>query len=216
MGTSVVIADDHALVREGLRTLIESRLPDVKVVGEACTGAETLALCREMKPAVLVLDISMPDLGGLDVLSRLRDASPDTQVVIVSQYSDRPYVLQALRLGARAYVPKKAAAKDLIGAIQAMVEGRAYIDPTVAGLVLDAVAHPSSVAEPPELGQLTRREREVLQLIAEGKTAREVGAILGISPFTVNRHRANMMEKLHLHGKVDLVRLAARLKMIDA
>lgn len=215
MGATIVLADDHALVREALRGLLESRLPEVEIIGEASTGVETLEICREHQPDVLVLDISMPGLGGLEVLAELRSVSPRTKVAIVSQYSDRAYVIRALRLGTKAYVPKKALAKDLVTAIQAVLEGRTYLDPSVADLVVEAAIHPEESAEAEELAMLTKREREVLRLTAEGKTAKEVARILDISQHTVNRHRANMMEKLDIHTTADLVKLAVRLKLVD-
>lgn len=215
MGARIVLADDHTLVRQALRSLIESQLPDVEIAGEASTGAEALQVCRDLQPTVLVLDISMPDLGGLDVLAELRTVSPKTRVAIVSQYSDRAYVIHALRLGAKAYVPKRALAKDLVTALRAVLDGRTYLDPTVADVVVDAAVNPEKSAEEPEISLLTMREREVLRLTAEGKIAKEVAQVLGISLHTVNRHRANLMEKLDLHSKADLVRLAVRLKLIE-
>ena len=215
MGARLVLADDHALVREALRGLLESKLPEVEIVGEASTGVETLELCRKLQPDVLILDISMPGLGGLDVLAELPSISPKTKVVIVSQYSDRAYVIRALRLGTKAYVPKKALAKDLVTAIQAVLEGRTYLDPSVADLVVEAAINPEASAEPEELAVLTKREREVLRLTAEGKTAKEVARILDISMHTVNRHRANLMEKLDIHSTAGLVKLAVRLHLID-
>lgn len=216
MSVRTILADDHALVREALRTLIETRLPDVEILGEASTGVETLRLCREHQPDLLVLDISMPDLGGLEVLAELPSTSPRTKVAVVSQYSDRAYVIRALRLGAKAYVPKKALGKDLVTALQAVLEGRTYLDPTVADLVVDAAIHPEQDTEgTARLKKLTKREREVLRLTAEGRTAKEVAQVLCISPHTVNRHRANLMEKLGLHGKADLVKFAIQVKLID-
>lgn len=215
MGATLVLADDHALVREALRGLLESKLPEVEIVGEASTGVETLELCREFQPDVLILDISMPGLGGLEVLAELKSVSPKTRVAIVSQYSDRAYVIRALRLGTKAYVPKKALARDLVTAIRAILDGRTYLDPSVADLVVDAAIHPEDSSEPGELALLTKREREVLRLTAEGKTAKETARILDISQHTVNRHRANLMEKLDKHSTAELVKLAVRLKLID-
>ena len=215
-GPRIILADDHTLVREALKGLIEVRMPDVEIVAEASTGMETLELCRKHQPDLLVLDISMPELGGLEVLAEMPSVSPKTKVAIVSQYSDQAYVIRALRLGAKAYLPKKALGKDFVLAIRSVLEGRTYLDQSVADVVVNAAINPSESAEPSELAKLTNREREVLRLVAEGKTGKEIGAMLGISPFTVNRHRANLMEKLDVHSKADLVRMAIRLKLIDA
>lgn len=216
MGSRVVLADDHGLFREALRGLLEVQMPELKIVAEAGTGAEALEMCRQHSPELLLLDISMPDLGGLEVLDELHRVSPKTKVLVVSQHSDRAYVIRALRLGARGYVPKKALAHDLVTAVRAVEEGRTYLDPSVADLVVDAAIHPERASQDGEGIQLTTRETEVLRLTAEGKTAKEIAKTLGISPHTVNRHRANLMEKLGMHSKADLVRLAVRMKLIDS
>jgi DNA-binding NarL/FixJ family response regulator len=215
MSRTVVLADDHTLVREALRRLIESELPDLTIAGETASGSETLSACREKKPDILVLDIAMPDLGGMDVLSEIRSVSPRTRVAVVSQYSDRAYVIRALQLGAKAYVPKKALARDLITALRSVMEGRTYLDPSVADVVVDAALRPGKTEEAKELDLLTRREREVLRLVAEGRTAKEIARILTISVHTVNRHRANLMEKLDIHSTAALVKLAIRLKLVE-
>ena len=190
-------------------------MPEVEIVGEAATGLEALELCRKHQPDALVLDISMPDLGGLEILPQLADVSPRTKVAVVSQYSDRAYVIRALRLGAKAYVPKKALANHLVSAIKAVLDGRTYLDSSVANVVVDAAINPDASGVPDELEKLTAREKEVLRLTAEGKTAKEIARDLHISPHTVNRHRANLMEKLNMHNKSDLIRIAVKLKLID-
>jgi DNA-binding NarL/FixJ family response regulator len=212
----VILADDHNLIREGIRGLLQARMPEVQVVGEASDGLEALRLCEQHQPDLVLLDISMPQLGGLEVLARLPSVSPRTRAVILSQYDDRAYVVRALRLGARGYLLKKAMGADLVNAMRAVLEGKTFLDPAVAQVVVDAVVAPEeSGAGAEELSHLTAREIEVLKLTAEGRTAKEVGQVLGISEHTVNRHRANLMEKFDLHGKVDLVKLAARLKLIQ-
>lgn len=215
MRLRVILADDHAIVREGIRGLLAARLPDVDVVAETSTGVETLAACRTEKPDVLLLDISMPDLGGLEVLGELRVDSPRTRTVILSQYDDRAYVLRALRLGAAAYVLKRSMASELCAAIRAVVDNRTYLDPAIANIVVGAAVCPEEETDENLLSQLTRREIEVLRLTAEGKTSKEVATLLSISEHTVNRHRANLAEKLGTHGKVDLVKLALRLKLVE-
>ena len=210
----LVLADDHAIVREGIRGLLQARMPEIEIAAEASTGIETLAACRAHHPDLLLLDISMPELGGLEVLGELASASPRTRTVILSQYDDRAYVIRAFRLGAKAYVLKRAMAKDLVAALRAVMEGRTYVDSAVADAVVDAAVNPGVGDGESELGRLTQREREVLRLTAEGKIAKEVAQVLGISEHTVNRHRANLMEKLGLHGKADLVKAALKLKLI--
>jgi len=209
----IVLADDHQLVREGIRGLITSRMPSVTIVAEAATGVETLKACREHTPDLLVLDVSMPDLGGLEVLAELSSDSPSTKVIMVTQYGDREYVIRALKLGARGYVLKKSAAADLVQAITQVMHGRTFLDPSVAGVVISAAV---SGEDDDELARLTKREVEVLRLTAEGRNAREAARLLGISEHTINRHRANLMEKLDLHSRAELVRLAIRTKLVQA
>ena len=215
MSAKIILADDHTVVREGVRGLIQARMPEVELVGEAASGRETLDLCRELQPDLLLLDLSMPDLGGLEVLAEIKRSSPDTRVAILSQYTDRGYVIRALQLGARGYVPKKAMARELIAAIRAVLAGRTYLDPSVADYVVQAAIDPGAGPRQTELDMLTEREGQVLKLSAEGRTAKEVAETLGISVHTINRHRANLMEKLALHTKDELVKLALRLKLVE-
>ena len=211
----IILADDHVLVREGVKGLIEARLAGAEIVAEASTGVETLRECRKHLPDLLILDLSMPDLGGLEVLAQLPDVSSRTRTIVLSQYSDRAYVIRALRLGAKGYLPKKAAARDLVSACEAVMMGRTYLDPSVADVVVEAAVGPDHGSEDRELAMLTERQREVLKLTAEGRTAKEVAKLLGISVHTANRHRANLMDKLGLHNRADLVKLAIRLKLVD-
>lgn len=215
MTARILLADDHTLVREGIRGLLEVRMPEVTVVAEAATGVETLKLCAKHQPDLMLLDISMPDLGGLEVLAELHSVSPATKVAIVSQHTDRAYVIRALKLGAKAYLPKKVMGRDLVAALRTVLEGRTWLDPSVADLVVEAAVHPTPREEPDELERLTAREREVLALVAQGRTAKEMAQLLGISMHTANRHRANLMEKLAAHSKTDLVKLAVRLGLVS-
>lgn len=211
----VVLADDHTLVREGIKGLIEAKMPHLQVVGGASNGQEALQLCRELKPDLLLLDISMPGLGGLEVLAELKTIDPNLKVIIISQHTDRAYVMRALKLGARGYLAKRAMAGELVSGIQAVLEGRTSLDPSIAELVVDAAIHPGAGGEAGELGQLTDREREVLKLTAEGQTAKEIGQVLNISVHTVNRHRATLMAKLGVHNRGELVKRAIQLKVIS-
>lgn len=210
----VVLADDHTLVREGIKGLIEAKMPHLQVVGGASNGQEALTLCRELKPDLLLLDISMPGLGGLEVLAELKNIDANLKVIIISQHTDRAYVMRALKLGARGYLAKRAMAGELVSGIQAVLEGRTSLDPSIAELVVDAAIHPGSGGEAGELGLLTDREREVLKLTAEGQTAKEIGQVLSISVHTVNRHRATLMAKLGVHNRGELVKRAIQLKVI--
>lgn len=216
MPIRILLADDHTLVREGLRGLLEARLPQAQIVGGAASGEEALRLCRELKPDLLLLDVSMPGLGGLEVLAELRSMDPAPKVIIVSQYTDRAYVMRALKLGAKGYLAKRAMAGELVAGIQAVLEGRTFLDPAVADLVVDAAIHPSQGEEASELGLLTEREREVFKLTAEGRTAKEVAKLLAISVHTAVRHRATLMAKLGVHTRSELVKLAIHLKVITA
>jgi DNA-binding NarL/FixJ family response regulator len=212
----IVLADDHALVREGIRGLLEAKMPEIQVVAEAATGVETLKACQQHQPELLLLDISMPDLNGLDVLAEMKTASPATRALIISQHDDRAYVMRALQLGAKAYLPKKVMGRDVVAALRAVMAGRTWLDPSVADVVVEAAVHPGEGGASDELAGLTTREREILGLVAEGRTAPEIGKLLGISLHTANRHRANLMEKLGMHGKAELVRLAVRAGLLKA
>lgn len=216
MSIKVVLADDHTLVREGIRGLLEAKMPQLQIVGGAASGEEALKMCRELKPDLLLLDISMPGLGGLEVLAELKGVNPLLKVIILSQHTDRAYVMRALKLGAKGYLAKKALAGELVSAIQAVLEGRTSLDPSVAELVVEAAIHPGEGGESSELSQLTDREREVLKLTAEGQTAKEIGRLLSISVHTVNRHRATLMTKLGIHSRGELVKRAIHLKVISA
>jgi DNA-binding NarL/FixJ family response regulator len=215
MPYKIILADDHVVVREGVRGLIQARMSEVEIVAEASSGRETLALCQQHQPDLLLLDLSMPDLGGLEVLADLKRISPATKVAILSQYTDRGYVIRALKLGARGYVPKKAVARELVAAMRAVLDGRTYLDPSVADYVVQAALDPDGSHGASELDLLTEREVQVLKLSAEGETAKQVAQTLGVSVHTVNRHRANLMEKLGLHSKVELVKLALRLQLVE-
>ena len=210
----VLLADDHTLVREGIRGLIEAKMPHVQVVGGAASGEEALQLCRELKPDLLLLDISMPGLGGLEVLAELKNIDPQLKVIIISQHTDRAYVMRALKLGAKGYLAKRAMAGELVAGIQAVLEGRTSIDPSLAQMVVEAAINPQENGEASELAMLTDREREVLKLTAEGQVAREIGRLLNISVHTVNRHRATLMGKLGIHTRGELVKRAIHLKVI--
>ena len=207
----VVLADDHALVRDGLRAVL-AREPDIAVIGEASDGREALAVVDAMRPDVVVLDLSMPVLNGLDAARQLAGRDRGPRPILITMHVEDRYVLEALRAGVRGYVLKKQAAADLVQAIRDVAAGRVYLSPGISAAVADAIR---TGASPPE-ERLTPRERQVLQLVAEGKTTKEIAAILEVSVKTVDAHRTNLMQKLDLHDVASLTRLAIRLGLVQS
>jgi DNA-binding NarL/FixJ family response regulator len=201
----VLVADDHMLVRTGIRHVLESET-EFEVVGEAGSGGEALALNSELHPDVVVLDISMPGVSGLEVASRLRDDSPATRVLILSMHDNAEYVLESVRAGAHGYLLKDTAATELRQAIRAVCDGGSYFSPPVASKLSAAVRREQNAG--PALEQLTGREREVLLGIAAGRTNKEIAAELGISHRTVESHRESLMRKLQLRSVAELTRFA--------
>ena len=210
MISRIVLADDHPIVRQGLRTLLESQ-PEFQVVGEAENGLTAISLVEQLKPDILILDIMMPGLNGLEVVKRVRQNTPQTQVVVLSLHSNEPYVLEALRSGAAAYVLKASSNASLIEAVKAVSLGRHYLSPPLSERAIELyIEQANGGNEPEEDGYtiLTTREREVFQLIAEGLSNAQVGEKLTINPGTAETHRTNIMRKLHLHNENELVRYA--------
>jgi DNA-binding NarL/FixJ family response regulator len=211
----VVLADDHHLVRQGLRALLE-RAGDIEVVGEAADGQEALGVVERLLPDVLLLDIAMPHLNGVEVVGRLRGLKVKTRALILSMYTDDTLVRQALRNGANGYLLKRAVADELLLAVRAVARGDTYLSPEVAGpLLTPLVAGPPDGEAATPLDRLTAREREVLQLIAEGHTNHEIAAHLTLSEKTVEKHRGHLMAKLTLHDTAALVRFAIRHGLIS-
>jgi DNA-binding NarL/FixJ family response regulator len=206
----IVIADDHHLVRQGLRALLEKH-PELSVVGEAQDGLEALAVTDQLHPQVLLLDINMPLLNGIEVAKRVREEIPETRVVILSMYSDESLVKKAFRNGARGYLLKKSIIQDLVAAIQAASRGELYLSPTIAETMdTSFLYHPAQEDAPDGFEQLTARERQICQLVAEGHTNSAVARQLNISVKTVEKHRARLMEKLGVRDVSSLVREAIR------
>jgi DNA-binding NarL/FixJ family response regulator len=204
----VALADDHAIVREGIRALL-SGAPDIEVVGEAEDGSAAIALAAKASPDVLLLDIAMPGLGGLEAAAEIHRAQPDVRILVLSQYDNPEYVRRFLRLGAAGYVLKRAAGSDLVAAIRAAHRGGLVIDPAVAReAVGEAAGSAASASDPYET--LTDREKQVLKLVAEGRSNKEVADVLGISVKTAMSHREHVMQKLDLHSRTDLIRFALR------
>ena len=210
----VLIADDHLVVRAGIRALIES-IDGVTVVGEANDGREAVELVATLRPEIVLLDVSMPGLNGLEAATQLREQSPTTRVIILSMHANDVYVRMALKAGAAGYVLKSATAAELQAALQAVAQGQVYLSPAVSKQVVKGFVDAKASAESP-LEALTPRQREILQLIAEGRTTKEVAFTLAISAKTVETHRAQIMERLQIHDVPGLVRFAIRTGLISA
>jgi DNA-binding NarL/FixJ family response regulator len=206
----VVLADDHHLVRTGIRALLE-KAGDIEVIGEAADGQAAVELVEQLQPDVLVIDIAMPRLTGIQALGRVRSMGNDTRVVILSMHSGAPLVRQALRAGAIGYLLKHSVSEELLLAIRAASRGEVYLSPPVSGIVMDGYLDQQAAgptADP--LEQLTSREREVLHLIAEGHTNNEISELMNISINTVEKHRANLMTKLDIHDVAGLTLFAIK------
>jgi two-component system response regulator NreC len=213
MSTTIVLADDHTVVRQGIRKLLETR-DDFRIVGEASDGEEAVKLVLEKKPDVALMDIWMPRLSGIDATRRIGKRGLETKVLVLSMHESRDYVEEVLRAGAAGYIVKNAAAADLLDAIDAVCDGASYLSPAITQQVVDAIARPD-LSAPSGLGVLTDREREVLQLIAESLSSKEIAAMLGVSLKTVDSHRSNLMEKLDIHKVSGLVRFAIRTGLVE-
>ncbi|HEX5057067.1 MAG TPA: response regulator transcription factor [Gammaproteobacteria bacterium] len=204
MRCRVLLADDHQIVREGLRGLLEKA--GHEVVAEAADGREVLRLARTLSPDIAVLDMSMPLLNGLDAAYEIQRIAPNVKTILLTMYNDKSYVLRALREGVRGYVLKSQASVDLIHAIQEIMRGDVYISPGVAATVVDAYLGKIDVEADP----LTPRERQILQLVAEGKTTKEIATLLNVSFKTAESHRNRIMKKLNIHNVTGLVHYAIR------
>jgi len=205
--TTILLADDHAVVRQGLKALLEDE-PDFSVLGEASTGLEAIRLCNELKPDIIVLDIMMDDLSGIEVARQVRDAMPRTEIVMLSMYGDKKHVLEALQAGAKGYVVKKSVSAELVQAVREVSVGHRYLGVSLADVVVDAYLEKVESGPYDPYDSLSNREREVLQLAAHGHSNAEIAERLCISRRTVETHRANAMRKLNLGGQSDLLRYA--------
>jgi two-component system response regulator NreC len=206
----VLLADDHTVMRNGLRLLLE-RQPNLVVVGEASDGRETVRLAESVAPEVIVMDIAMPNLNGIEAARQITAARPETAIVILSMHSDESYVIRALKAGARAYLLKDSAEGDLIAAIHAITDGKSFFSPAISRILVEDYMRQleqKHVEDTYEL--LTAREREILQLLAEGKTNKEVAAILNLSVYTIETHRTHILQKLNLHNVPELILYAVR------
>ena len=210
-----MLVDDHEVIRTGLRMLLESQ-PDIKIVGEASSGIEALQMTAERRPDVIVMDITLPDITGIEATRRLKSTYPDIAVVALTIHEDEQYFFEMLQAGASGYVPKRAAPEDLISAIRAAYLDEIFIYPSLAkSLVSDFLSRSGSEKETRSLQLLTPRESEVLELLAEGLSNQEIAQQLNISKHTVARHRENLMRKLELHSRGELVKYAIRKGLIN-
>ncbi|MBL8096117.1 MAG: response regulator transcription factor [Anaerolineales bacterium] len=203
----IILVDDHQILRDGIRALLEGE-PGVSVVGECGSGAEALALCAKEPPDLVVLDLSLPDMSGLDVLRQLQETQPGIRVVVLSMHTQREFVLQAIAGGCAAYVPKATAHTSLVEAIQAVRHGERFLHPKVAAVLIESFG--SDMSEIQQFQALSERERDVLQQTAWGFNSREIGEKLALSPKTVETYRQRAMEKLGLEHRTDLIRFALK------
>jgi two-component system response regulator NreC len=211
----ILLADDHTVMRAGLRLLLE-RHENFEVIGEAADGREAVEIAAEQKPAVVVMDVAMPHLNGVEAARQILTRNPDIAIVMLSMHSDESYVLRSLKAGARAYLLKDSAEADLIAAIQAITEGRSFFSPGVRALLKeDYIYRLQKFGADDTYELLTAREREVLQLVAEGRSNKEVASLLGLSLYTVETHRTHILQKLNLHSVPELILYAVRKGIIS-
>ena len=209
----VMIADDHTMVRESLVSVLQAD-GDVQVVAQAADGVEALEKALQVRPDIVVVDLSMPRLNGVEVVRRLREALPETKVLVLTMHQEDEYVLQAVRAGASGYLVKDSAAAELLAAVRSLHAGRGYFGPQAAKALAEQLQHPERTLDDP-YGRLTAREREVFHLMAEGMTTKEIARRLGISVKTAENHRGRVLDKLDVRNTAELVRYALRKALLD-
>jgi len=210
----VLIADDHTLVRQGIRSLL-ALAADIEIVGEAADGREAVKKVRQLSPDVVLMDLAMPSMGGLEATRRIRKEFPATKILVVTQYDDSEYVIPVIEAGARGFVTKMASPLELASAIQAVYRGESFLSPSAAAiLVEECQLKTGEEGEKDSYQLLSDRERETLKLIAEGHTAREIAEVLVVSPKTVEWYKTNLMRKLSLHNTADLIKYAIRKRVV--
>ena len=212
MSTKILIADDHDIIREGIKTILK-KAPEYVVIGEAVDGEDVLDKVAKLKPEILLLDITMPKKSGLEIIDQIHRASPDTRVLIISVHKADAYVMRALKSGVKGYLNKENAADDLLPALKKIAAGQVYLSAEVSSFLLDKAQQGSeALSKGPGL---TDREEEVLRLVAEGKTAKEIADAIFISVRTVENYKNNMLKKLGLHKTSDLIKYAIQNKIVD-
>jgi two-component system, NarL family, response regulator NreC len=210
----ILVADDHGIVRKGLRFLLE-RQEDMEVAGEAGDGREAVRLCVELSPDVVVMDIAMPHLNGIDATAQVVRRCPATAVIILSMHADEDYLVRALSSGVKGYLLKDSAEEDLVRAVRSVVQGKCFFSPTIAQMLAEDYTRQlqqKGLQDTYEL--LTEREKEILQLLAEGKSNKEAATVLNVSPYTIETHRTHIMQKLDLHNTAEIVLYAVRKKIV--
>jgi DNA-binding NarL/FixJ family response regulator len=212
--TRVLLVEDHTVVRQGLRKILEND-PQIEIIGEVGNGREALSAAERLTPNVAIVDISLPSLNGIEVTRQLAKVAPNTRVLILSMHTDEAYVRQSLKAGAKGYLLKDADDQDLLRAVSALSGGGSYFSPVISRMLLDGYLHDGPQVSTDELSVLSDREREVLQLVAEGKSNKEVAQLLNLSVSTVESHRKHIMEKLDLHNTAAMVRFAVRKGIIQ-
>ena len=211
---AVLIVDDHTLVRDGIRSLL-ALAADIEIVGEAADGREALEKVRQLLPDIVLMDLAMPIMGGLEATRRIRREFPATKVLALTQYDDSEYVIPVIEAGARGFVTKMSSSSELASAIQAVYKGDSFLSPSAAAALVDECQQKVTIeGERDSYQQLTDREREVLKLIAEGHTAREIAEMLVVSPKTVEWYKSSLMNKLNIHNRTDLIKFAIRKRVI--
>jgi len=209
MVTKILLADDHKIIRDGLQSLIEKE-PDMEVVGEATNGRSIIQLTYELTPNLIVMDISMPDLNGIDATRSIIEAFPDIKIIALSMHFNKQYVLEMFKAGASGYLVKDCAIEELVKAIRTVMADQTYLCPQIATVVVKNFVHQVPDSEPSVFSVLTSREREVLQLLAEGNPMKEIAYQLNISIKTISLHRQHIMNKLDIHNFADLIKFAIR------
>jgi two-component system, NarL family, response regulator NreC len=210
----ILLADDHGVVRQGLRFILE-RQPDMEVAGEAGTGREAVKLAEELSPDLVIMDIAMPQLNGIEATAQIVKRNPQIGVIVLSMHSDEGYLVRALSAGAKGYLLKDSAEVDLVRAVQAVANKKPFFSPAIAQTLLEEyMGYLQQKGLQDSYDLLTEREKEILQLLAEGKSNKEVAEILNLSPYTVETHRTHLMQKLNLHNTAEIVLYAVRKKLI--
>jgi len=215
MSIRIVLADDHGIVLDGVHAMLE-REPEFEVIGKVTDGSQAVRLSREQVPDIVIMDLTMPDMGGIEATRLITVERPAVKVLCLSMHADHGFVMAALEAGASGYVLKDGARKELLHAIRTVTKGQVYLSPGIAGMVVDAAKSKTAANIPPIVAMLTEREREVLQLLAQGEATKEIAFRLHLSVKTVGTHRRHIMDKLNIHGIAALTKFAIREGLISA